>query len=190
MNNTWFNVKQIIFLVLFILAFSAIGLMTGNPLMMLVYGVVLLAVAAIMYLTIKKRQNHIELRPPASKLPALITGVVFLLLAIAIPVLLVVFSNMLPLPAAAGSVTYVIILALTLVFIGLQIGGIFLINMLGTDPMKRGLGFGLVFLAALIPGLAMSRVDMSASSIGTAYYVALAVLIFTYSGFGLVTRNR
>lgn len=190
MSNTWFNVKQIIFLVLFIAAFSAIGLMTGNPLMMLVYGVVMLVIAAIMYQVIKKRQNHIDLRPPASKLPALITGIIFIVVAIAIPVLLVLLSNMLPLSGDVTAVTYAIILALTLLFMGLQIGGIFLINMLGTDPMKRGLGFGLVFLAAIIPGLAISRIDMSASSIGTAYYVALAVLIFTYTGFGLITKNR
>jgi hypothetical protein len=189
MQNTWFNIRQIVFLVLFLLAFSAMGMVTGNPLMVLVYGVFLAAVSGIMYLVIRKQQSHNELRPPASKLPMLITGFAFMVIAIAIPVLVIMFSNMIPLPSDATMVTYAIVLALTIVFIALMSGAIYLINILGTDKVKRMLGFALVFLAALIPGIVMSRVDMTASSIGTVYYVALAVLIFTYSGFGLISRN-
>jgi hypothetical protein len=42
-------------------------------------------------------------------------------------------------------------------------------------------------VAAAIPGLLMSRVDSTTTGIGSVYYVAMAVLILAYNGYGFLT---
>jgi hypothetical protein len=54
----------------------------------------------------------------------------------------------------------------------------------------RALGYLIIIVASLIPGILMSRFDKNTSTIGSIYYVALAVLIMSYNGINLLTPKE
>ncbi|MDP2172770.1 MAG: hypothetical protein Q8M98_05040 [Candidatus Cloacimonadaceae bacterium] len=189
MRETWFTIKQIIAIVIFVAAFSLMGLMTGRPLMMLIYAAIVLAASAIAFLMIRKRQRHSEIALETSRLPMKIIGCILGLLAIAIPLILTLWTNVITLPGGVSIVAIVIIFALTLVFIALMGLALYLINYKGWETLYRVVGFAVIFIASIIPGIAMSMIDKTASSIGAAYYVALAVLILSYNSMGLLIKQ-
>jgi hypothetical protein len=56
--------------------------------------------------------------------------------------------------------------------------------------MHRVIGYVLFVIAAIIPGLMMSRVDSTPMGIGSVYYVAMAVLILAYNAMGLFCNQE
>ncbi|HRR51526.1 MAG TPA: hypothetical protein P5252_06865, partial [Candidatus Cloacimonas sp.] len=67
---------------------------------------------------------------------------------------------------------------------------VYFINMRGKQVSNRVIGYILYVIAAMIPGLLMSRIEKTTIGIGSVYYVALIVLILAYSGFGLITNRE
>lgn len=189
MRETWFTIKQIIAIVIFVAAFSLMGLMTQKPLMMLVYAAIVLAASAIAFLMIRKRQRHSEIALNTSRLPLQIVGAILGLMALATPLILTLWTNIITLPGGISALALVIIFALTLLFIALMGLALYLINYKGEEMQFRVIGFGLIFVASVIPGISMSLIDKTASSIGAAYYVALAVLVLSYNCMGLLIRK-
>lgn len=191
MSDTMFKIKQILSLVVFIGALSLMGMITNQPVMILVYGVFFLAVVAVMYFLIRKRQRHFEISKDPSPLFRRIVGIVFLALALVIPALITVRSSVINLPesfslgAALGSV-----LGVTVVFIALILIAVYLINFKGNELSKRIIGYVLFILGAAVPGILMSRIDSTTTGIGSVYYVALAVLILAYNGFGFIVNKE
>lgn len=190
MRDTWFKIRQIMALVLFVIAFSLMGMMTGRPLMSLLYGGVLLVVMAITYILINRRRQPSEVNTKTQKLVRMIIGTILGLLSLATPLYLVKYTSVINLPGDITIVTMLILLAITLVFILLMAAAVHMINELGSNTMYRSLGFVVVFITSVIPGILMSTVDKTASSIGAVYYVALAVLILSYSSIGLILKKN
>lgn len=190
MSDTMFKIRQIVSLVVFIAALSLMGMITKQPIMVLVYGAFFLAVVALMFFLIKKRQRHFEITKESSPLFRRIVGFVFMALALVIPVLISVRSSVINLPeslslgAAIGSV-----LGVTVLFIALILIAVYLINFKGHELSKRIIGYVLFILGAAVPGILMSRIDSTTSGIGSVYYVALAVLILAYNGYGFIVNK-
>lgn len=185
MRETWFNIKQIAALVIFIIAFSLMGMMTGRPIMVLLYAAVLAIVSGGTYLVVRKRQRHSEVSLEGSRLPRLITGIVLCVLAIATPLYLISKTNLINIPGDITVMVVLAILGITLLFIALFALAVFLINY-KSEQSLRLVGYLVVFVTSLIPGLLMSMFDKTASTIGAVYYVALAVLILAYNGIHMV----
>lgn len=186
MRETWFNIKQIAALVLFIIAFSLMGMMTGRPIMVLVYAVVLAIASGITFLIVRKRQRHSEISLQENRLPKLIIGIILCVLAIAAPLYLISKTNLINIPGDITPLVILAILGITLLFIALFALAVFLINYKGDELALRIVGYAVVVVTSLIPGLLMSMFDKTASTIGAVYYVALAVLILAYNGISLV----
>lgn len=191
MSDTLFKVKQIISLIIFIGALSLMGMITGRPVMVAAYAAVFIAVAALMFFVIKKRQRHFEVTNTDNTMLYRIIGIVLALLALATPLVIALRSSVIKLPAdlTVGAAVGMV-LGVTVVFILLMIIAIHLINRKGHDTVMRIIGFLLIIIAAAIPGILMSTVDRTTSGIGSVYYVAMAVLILAYNSYSMLFIPR
>ena len=186
MKDTFFKIKQIASLVIFIAVLSVMGMITGRPVMMLAYAGVFLLMSLIIYLILKNRQRHFEVISKPNTILKTVVAAILMLLAIITPVLIALRSSVINLPESmtAGAVVG-IMLGVTIVFIALVLLTIYLINVKGYSVTNRSIGYVSFIVAAILPGLLMSRVDRSTMSIGSVYYVAMAVLILAYNARNL-----
>lgn len=184
MPDTWFNVKKIISFIVFIVVFSLMGLATGRPVMILAYAAFFIAVAFILLMLMRKRQRHSELTDTVSPMVHKIIGGVLLLLAVVLPALIITRSNLVNLPVL-NTVIVLLILGITILFIALMILAAYLINEKGDNVVMSIAGYLLIIVVSAVPGLIMSGIDRTTTGIGSVYYVALAVLIIAWNGYGL-----
>lgn len=190
MSDTLFKIKQIVSLIVFIGALSLMGMVTKQPLMILAYAAFFMAVMAIMYFSMRKHQRHNEISQTNNSLIRKIVGFVLFALAVVAPLLIALRTNVINLPvdlslgAAVGMVGGV-----TVLFIALILFAIYMINVKGNELSQRIIGYVVIIVAAAIPGLLMSRVDGTTTGIGSVYYVAMAVLILAYNGYGFITEQ-
>ncbi|MCB5261729.1 MAG: hypothetical protein M0Q16_07470, partial [Candidatus Cloacimonetes bacterium] len=177
MKDTFFKIKQIAGLVVFIAVLSVMGMVTGKPLMMLAYAGFFLLMSLIVYLSLKNHQRHFEVVSKSNKTLRTIMSVVFMLIAIIAPLLIAQYSEVISLPESITAGAAVgIMLGITLVFIALILLAVYLINIKGQTVANRSIGYISFFVAAILPGLLMSTVNRTTMGIGSVYYVAMAVL--------------
>jgi len=187
MSDTMFKIRQIVTLVVFIGVLSLMGMITQQPLMILAYAAFFLAVVAVMYFMLLKRQRHFETAKESSPLVRHIAGYVMLALALILPVLIAIRTSIINLPESLSlGVAIGSVLGVSIAFIATMLGAVYLINFKGNDTGKRVIGYILFIISAAIPGLLMSRIDSTVTGIGSVYYVAMAVLILAFSGFGFI----
>jgi len=190
MSDTIFKIKQIASLIIFVAVLSLMGMITQQPVMVIAYAVFFLVVVAVMFFLMTKRQRHFELSKESSPLFHRILGGILMLLAIAIPVYITLHSTIINLPSSLGMGKIIGgTLGATIAFIALILGAVYLINTRGSELVKRIIGYVLFVLGAALPGILMSRFDSTTTGIGSVYYVAMAVLILAYNGFGLLLNR-
>ncbi len=188
MKDTFFKIKQIAGLVVFIAILSVMGMVTGKPIMMLAYAGFFLLMSLIVYLTLRNNQRHFEVVAKTPKILMTIIAAVFMLLAIVAPMLIALRSNVINLPVSMTTAAVVgVMLGVTVVFIALVLLAIYLINVKGHSIQNRAIGYISFIIAAMLPGLLMSRVDSTTMGIGSVYYVAMAVLILAYNARNLAS---
>ena len=186
MKDTFFKIKQIAGLVVFIAVLSIMGMITGNPVMMLAYAGFFLLMSLIVYLTLRKHQRHFEVVSKSQKTVKTILAAILILLAIIAPVLIALNSSVINLPESFTTGAAVgIMLAVSLVFIALVLLAVYMINIKGHSVANRAIGYISFLIAAMLPGILMSSVDRSTMSMGSVYYVAMAVLILAYNARSL-----
>jgi len=116
---------------------------------------------------------------------------VLMVAALAAPVLITVRSTIINLPATLSLGAVIgIVLGITVVFIALVLVALHLINNKGSELSMRIIGYVLFVIGAAIPGIMMSRIDKTTTSIGSVYYVALAVLVLAYNGYGYLLNKE
>ena len=187
MSDTMFKIRQIVTLVVFIGVLSLMGMITQQPLMILAYAAFFLAVVAVMYFMLLKRQRHFETAKESSPLIRKVAGYVMLALALILPVLIAIRTSIINLPESLSlGVAIGSVLGVSIAFIATMLGAVYLINFKGNETGKRVIGYILFIISAAIPGLLMSRIDSTVTGIGSVYYVAMAVLILAFSGFGFI----
>ena len=186
MKDSLFKIKQIAGLVIFIIVLSFMGMITGRPVMMIAYAGFFLLVSFVIYMMLRKKQRHFETTQGSSRLFKLVLSAVLMVLALIIPTLIALRSNVINLPvdlalgAAIGWMAGV-----TIVFTALVLAAVYMINYAGNSMVNRIVGFALFVLAAIIPGALMVNVDSTTMGIGSVYNVAMAVLILAYNAMGL-----
>jgi len=191
MSDLWFKIKQIITLVVFILALSLLGMISGQPVMIAGYGVFFLVVVAIMFYLTRRRQRHFEKEKESSDIFRMILGIILLVLALITPPIIILRTNLITLPDTIKSgAALAIVAGITILFIALTLLAVYFINNRGKQVSNRVIGYILYVIAAIAPGFLMSRVDKTTLGVGSVYYVALLVLILSYSGYGLITNRE
>lgn len=191
MYDTIFKIKQIASLVVFIFVMSLIGMITGRPIMMLAYAGFFLLMGVVVYLTLRKKQRHFEVVQSQNKNFRMILAAALMLLAIISPMLIALRSSVINLPAEmTASTVIMLMLGITILFIALVLATVFLINRNNSTLKHRVIAYVMFVIAAIIPGLLMSRVDSTPMGIGSVYYVALAVLILAYNAMGLFCNQE
>jgi len=191
MSDLWFKIKQIITLIVFIAVLSLLGMISGNPTMIVAYGVFFLVVVAIMFYLTRRRQRHFEKVKESSQLFRKIFGVLLMILALITPPVIILRTNLVTLPETIETGTDLgIVCGVTVLFIVLTLLAVYFINYRGRQVSNRVIGYILYLIAAIVPGLLMSRVEKTTIGIGSVYYVALIVLILSYSGYGLLSNKE
>ncbi|HPV15201.1 MAG TPA: hypothetical protein PL126_06090 [Candidatus Cloacimonadota bacterium] len=186
MKDKMFNIKQIVLTVIFLGALSLMGMITGEKYMVAVYGAAMIIISGIIFLFVRRKQRHSEISSERSRITGIIAGIVLCALALITPLLLVLKSNVINVGDEVTAMMGVITLVVTILFIGLFALAVYLINYKGEGFAMRALGYLIVIIASLIPGILMSRFDKNTSTIGSIYYVALAVLIMSYNGINFL----
>ncbi|HOE55244.1 MAG TPA: hypothetical protein PLU05_05660 [Candidatus Cloacimonas acidaminovorans] len=191
MSDLWFKIKQIITLVVFVAVLSLLGMISGRPIMIVAYGVFFLVVVAIMFYMTRKRQRHFEKVKGSSQLFRKIFGILLMILALITPPVIILRTNLITLPETIKSGAALgIVSGVTVLFIALTLLAVYFINYRGSEVSNRVIGYILYIIAAIVPGFLMSRVEKTTIGIGSVYYVALIVLILSYSGFGLLSNKE
>lgn len=188
MPDKWFNLKKIISLIVFIAVFSLMGLATGKPLMIVAYAAFFMVVVVIAFLKLKNKQRHFEVNETTNPIVRKVIGVAFVLLAVALPALIITRTNLVNLPVLNAGVVAAIF-GITLLFIAMMTIATHLINNKGSEKPMLIIGYALIIIASAIPGFIMAGIDRSTTGIGSVYYVALAVVILAWNGVGLALNK-
>lgn len=190
MKDRFFNIRQIVLTVIFIAALSLMGMITGEKYMVAVYGAAILIISGIIFLFVRRNQRHSEISLVKNRAVGVVAGIVLCILALITPLILVLKSNVINVGEEITAMTIVATLAVTILFIALFALAVHLINNKGETFAMRALGYLIIIITSLIPGILMSRFDKNTSTIGSIYYVALAVLILSYNGINLLKSKE
>ena len=186
MQDTFFKIRQIASLVVFLIVLSFIGMITGNTIMVFAYFGFFLLMSGVVYLSLSLKQRHSEVVYKENKILRYILAAIFGIFAIILPYLIARYSSVISLPEEiTQNMVIASMLGFSILFIALLVASLLLINNRDGNIGLRILGFIIFLVMAAFPGLVMSRVDQSPMGIGSVYYVALAVLILAYNSLML-----
>lgn len=172
------TILQILGLVVFVGVFSALGLIHG-VIGYIIWFLVIAVIVALVYLTVRKRQRHFDIvsSNPSSRN---MLGIILAILAIALPLLIIFLGGAVPVAQGKQVLGTVLAIVGILLFIGLVSLALILINKKGDAASNRVLGYVLVIVAAILPGIFVLFVSQDTQAIAGAYMVALITMIFTY----------
>jgi hypothetical protein len=191
MKDKWFVLGRIIALLVFILAFSLMGIASGKPIMILAYAGFFIVVMLVIFLFVKKNQRHFEIISEKSRAMSRIIGIVMILAAIALPVFAVANLQLFELGMESiGLVTLALVLIITLVLIAAVILAVSLINKAGGTKVNRIIGYLIVIIASAVPALLVIPTDKTTTGIGSVYYVAMLVAVLSWWGLSLYSNKE
>ncbi len=191
MKDTLFIVGKIIGLLIFILAFSLMGVVSGRPIMILAYAGFFVVVMGIIFLFVRKNQRHFEIISQRNQTISKVIGMVMLLVAIAIPALAISNMQLFELNLEKISVGIIaIIVAITIALMAGVILGVYLINKKGSTKVNKILGYVIIILLSAVPALLVIPHDKTTTGIGSVYYVAVLVAVLTWWGLSLYLNKE
>lgn len=181
------TIFQILGLILFIAVLSAMGLIHGI-IGYLAWLVVMIAIFGLIFLFVRKQQNHSE-TSGSSPLASKIVGVALAVLAVLLPFLLIKNGGVVSNAAANPVMVSVLTILAILVFLGLILLALALINKKGSSAPNRYLGYLLVIIAAVLPGVLVLLGDKTSTGFAQTYFAALLAMILAYSALGLISKE-
>jgi hypothetical protein len=191
MKDKLFVIGKFVGVLVFILAFSMMGLASGKPIMVLAYAGFFIAVMLIIFQFVKKHQRHFEITTEKSSLLPKIAGIVMLLAAIALPVMSVGNLQLFETGGKGiGTVTLVIVLIATLALIAGGTLGVYLINRTGGTKLHRTLGYLIIILASAVPAIMVIPYDRTTTGIGSIYYITILVAVLSWWGISLYLNKE
>lgn len=191
MQDTFFKIRQIVAWVVFVVVLSLMGMITGNPLMTLAYAGFFVLMSAVVLFMLRKRQRHFEVAHKDNSLVRKILAGILGLAGIITPLLVAKYSSVISLPETMSEATMVLLMLGLGILFGVLIGlTLFFINREKGSVGTTILGFIIFLIMAIIPGLLMSRVDISPMAIGSVYYVVMAELVLIYNSIVLFTATE
>ena len=162
----------------------SIGFAAENPKVMIpTYGLLFMVAVGgmLFYLSRHRRHSYDAMKTPAYVAP--LCGAILLILGVIFPVFSITSFR----PNVIGTGT---ILAFTLTLFGLGYLGVWLINCLGIkNKIFSVVGFVVLVTMALIPALAISRIDSSFGTLGVIYFTLAVTAVIEWFGFELVYRK-
>ncbi|MBW6514214.1 MAG: hypothetical protein K0B87_05605 [Candidatus Syntrophosphaera sp.] len=172
------SILQILGLVVFVGVFSALGLLHGVIGYIVWFLVVSIIVAAV-YLMVRNRQRQFDVVPTSGKGKKAFVAILAVL-AVILPLLILIFGGMAPITEGKGGLAVALAIIGTLLFIGLVGYALILINKKGDVSSNRLLGYLLIIIAALLPGILVLFVSKESQTVAVAYIAALVALVASY----------
>lgn len=186
MKDKIFILGKIVGLLIFILAFSMMGIASGKPIMILGYAGFFVVVMFLIFLFVRKNQRHFEIMGGGNKTIRKIIGIVMILVAVALPVFSVTNMQLFELNVQTTLFMIIlIVLAITLALIAAVIFAVFLINRAGSSLIHKIIGYVIVIIASAVPALLVIPHDKTTTGIGSVYYVAMLVAVLCWWGLSL-----
>lgn len=191
MKDKLFVIGKFIGLVIFILAFSLMGLASGKPIMVLAYAGFFIIVMAIIFMFVKKSQRHFEIISEQNPKLRKILGIAMLLVAIILPVLAIMNMQLFELGVSTiGFGILAITLVATIVLIAGGVLAVSLINNIANSNLKKILGYILLVVLSSVPALLVIPNDRTTTGIGSVYYLAVMVAVLSWWGFNLYSNKE
>lgn len=191
MKDKLFVIGKFIGLVIFILAFSLMGLASGKPIMVLAYAGFFIIIMAIIFMFVKKSQRHFEIISEQNPKLRKILGIAMLLVAIILPVLAIMNMQMFELGVSTiGFGILAITLVATIVLIAGGVLAVSLINNIANSKPKKILGYILLVVLSSVPALLVIPNDRTTTGIGSVYYLAVMVAVLSWWGFNLYSNKE
>jgi membrane-associated HD superfamily phosphohydrolase len=191
MKDKLFVIGKFIGLVIFILAFSLMGLASGKPIMVLAYAGFFIIIMAIIFMFVKKSQRHFEIISEQNPKLRKILGIAMLLVAIILPVLAIMNMQLFELGVSTiGFGILAITLVATIVLIAGGVLAVSLINNIANSKPKKILGYILLVVLSSVPALLVIPNDRTTTGIGSVYYLAVMVAVLSWWGFNLYSNKE
>lgn len=174
------NILEVIKWVVLLGAFSAMGLMADNPAAgFFRYLIFFIVVFIGVFVYNKKKGRKTESNPVLRYYSNKVIGVILLALSVLIPFFFMKASNF---PAYI----YLLLGLAVLVLIAISIFAINLIN----SAKEKGLIFGIagyviIIVLCSLPAVLMMQYDRTYNALGTAYYMAFVITLFSWWGVSL-----
>ena len=184
MNKILSVIGKILAWVVLTLAFSAIGLGTDNPSVMVpAYAIafVIILGAILFYVSKHKRHSFDDIKTP--KIIPFIAGAILILVSLGFPA----FSLAKFRP---GLIPQFSVIIFTVILLGLGFIGVWLINCLSMkNKLFSIIGYLILVLAAAFPALAIAAMDTSYGTLGVMYFTAMLEAIIIWSGFSMFYKG-
>lgn len=191
MKDKLFIITKIIGLLVFILAFSSMGIASGKPIMILAYAAFFVIVMTGIFMFVKRNQRHFEIIAQHNPLANKIIGIALMLLGVACPS--VAIANMQIFDLGATKVGFGLIGIVLASTIGLIAGCAFavrMINKAGASKINKIIGYLIVVVLSAVPALLVMPTDRSTTGIGSVYYMAIMVAVLFWWGLSLYLNKE
>lgn len=193
-NSKFMLAMQIAGIVFFVAIMSLIGVManhslTGNIIGYIAWFIIFSAIIVGILMMIKGRQRHFELvksNPIYKKIFSVSLGV----LSILIPVLILVMGKFLPIGEGKMVIAVVLSFVGVALFVALIGAAFMLMNKWSKDQSRHTLGYALIVVAALLPGLFVVVVSKDSVAFAGTYMAALLALVMSYMAIDLGTKEH
>jgi hypothetical protein len=191
MKNTLFIIGRIIAVLVFILAFSIAGVVSGKPIMILAFAGFFILIMFITFLFVRKNQRHFEIISQGNRTIAKIVGILLILIALALPALAISTMQIIELGSQnIGFSTLAVVFAITLTLMICGVLSVYLINRTGSKLWHKILGYLIIIIACAIPALMVIPYDRTTTGIGSIYYLTLMVAVLSWWGFSLFLNKE
>ena len=191
MKDKLFIIGKLIGVLVFVLAFSMVGIASGKPIMILAFAGFFLAVMFVVFQFVRKNQRHFEIVSEKSRLIPKIIGKIMVLAAVILPALSISSLQLFNMGTLTiGVFAFILILLISL---GLIAGGVFavtLINKSVNSTLHRILGYAIIVILSAVPALLVIPYDKTTTGIGSIYYVAILVAILSWWGLSLYLNKE
>ena len=184
MKLTFSTIGQVLAWIIFIGAFSCIGLATESPKVMVpLYGIGIILILGIILLTLmrKKRQSFEDVK--TSKYVPMISGIMLLILSLFFPTITI--TGFLHNLVGKG-----VIFLFTILMMGLGMGSVWLINVLSQKiKIMTLVGYLLLIFVAALPAISIASVDASSGTLGVLYFITMLTALAVWAGFTLLYKS-
>ncbi len=169
--------------IVLLFCFASIGFATGKAAVMIpAYLVFFLLIFGGVFLYVKNHQRRQEVNPATKALVNKILGVFLILVSLYAPIRM--FITLFPGFMTFGIGALTVIGAAVLIAIGIV--GVRLIN---RSNAMGFLGYILLIVLSVVPAIIIMQFDTSYSSLGIAYYTALALAVLSWWGISLYSTR-
>ena len=143
----------------------------------------------LIYLSVRQHQRHFEIITSTPK-NTKVTGIILAIISILLPVIVISFTNIVPIAKASLALSIVLSLIGTLAFVVLICLGLYLINIIGNKSTNLILGYLAIILAALLPGIILLFTSTTTTACAGIYIIAIITAVLVYFAFNQLVVKK